>query len=210
MSTRFSALLSIPFAIFFIATNVHSTPAVPTIGQKAPDFTAKDVSGKTVSLSDFKGKHVVLEWFNPNCPYVKKHYNSANMQGLQKEFTAKGVVWLAINSTDKEHVDYLSPAQLTSWGKEKAATPSTMLMDESGQIGQSYGAKTTPHMYIVNPQGQLVYAGGIDNKPSARAEDTKTATNYVRQALGEALAGKAITQAATQPYGCTVKYKLGA
>jgi peroxiredoxin len=201
------SLTSLAFATFFVAGHAYSAPA---IGQKAPEFSAKDTSGKTVSLADFKGKHVVLEWFNPNCPYVKRHYNSANMQGLQKEFTAKGVVWLAINSTDREHVDYMSPQQLTGWGKEQSATANHMLMDESGQIGQSYGAKTTPHMYIINPQGQLVYAGGIDNKPFARGDEVKTATNYVRQALGEALAGKPITQASTQPYGCTVKYKSGA
>jgi peroxiredoxin len=207
MLSKHTRWIGSTIATLFIASYAHSAPA---IGQKAPEFTAKDTAGKTVNLSDFKGKHVVLEWFNPNCPYVKKHYNSANMQGLQKEFTGKGVVWLAINSTDKEHVDYMSPQQLVGWGKEKSATPSTMLMDESGQIGQTYGAKTTPHMYIINPQGQLVYAGGIDNKPSSRTEDIKTATNYVRQALGEALAGKPVSQAATQPYGCTVKYKSGA
>ncbi len=194
-------------ATFFVAGYAYSAPA---IGQKAPEFTAKDTAGKSVRLADFKGQHVVLEWFNPNCPYVKKHYNSGNMQGLQKEFTAKKVVWLAINSTDTDHVDYMSGKQLTDWGKEKSASPSAMLMDESGSIGQAYGAKTTPHMYIINPQGQLVYAGGIDNKPSARAEDVKTATNHVRVALGEALAGKPVSQAVTQPYGCTVKYKSGA
>jgi peroxiredoxin len=199
-----NTLVVTALAALFIAAPAYSAQAV---GQKAPDFTAKDASGKTVSLADFKGKHVVLEWVNPGCPYVRKHYNSANMQGLQKEFTAKNVVWLAVNSTDSSHYDYLAPDKLAAWGKEKAAAPTAFVMDESGKIGQSYGAKTTPHMYIVNPQGNLVYAGGIDSVPSARPEDIKTATNYVRQGLGEALTGKAISQAVTQPYGCSVKYK---
>lgn len=181
--------------------------AAATVGQPAPDFSATDLAGKTVKLSDFKGKHVVLEWVNPNCPFVKKHYNSDNMQSVQKEATSKGVVWLAINSTEKQSQDYMTPAQLAAWSKEKSSPMTAMLMDEEGTIGKSYGARTTPHMYIVNPQGTLVYAGGIDSIPSGRVEDIKTATNYVKQGLGEALAGKALTAASTQPYGCTIKYK---
>ena len=186
---------------------VTSALAAPSVGQKAPDFSATDLSGKSHKLSDFAGKYVVLEWTNPNCPFVKKHYNSANMQGLQKEFTAKGVVWLAINSTEKQHEDYLAAPQLVSWLSEKVATPTAMLMDAEGQIGQLYGARTTPHMYIISPSGELVYAGGIDSIASGRADDIKTATNYVRQGLGEALAGKPISVATSKPYGCSVKYK---
>ena len=176
------------------------------VGQAAPDFTGTDALGKSHKLSDFKGKHVVLEWTNPNCPFVVKHYGG-NMQALQTEFTRKGVVWLSVNSTNKQSRDYLAPAKLTTWQLEKKASASAMLMDDSGDIGLLYNAKTTPHMYIVNPQGVLIYAGAIDSVASANSEDIKTATNYVRQGLNEALGGKAISVAATRPYGCFLKYK---
>jgi AhpC/TSA family len=191
-------------ATLLVAAPAYSAVAV---GQKAPEFTAKDATGKTVSLADFKGKTVVLEWVNPGCPYVRKHYSSGNMQSTQKDATSKGVVWLAVNSTETGHGDYLSPAALQAWmGEQKAAATHT-LMDEGGSIGRQYAARTTPHMYIINPQGNLVYAGGIDSIASARAEDVKQATNYVKQGLGEALAGKPISNASTRPYGCSVKYK---
>lgn len=180
--------------------------ASATVGQAAPDFSATDALGKIRKLSDFKGKHVVLEWTNPGCPFVVKHYGG-NMQSLQKEFTARGVVWLSVNSTSKDAYDYLEPAKLMAWKAEKKGSASAMLMDESGKIGQLYSAKTTPHMYIINPQGVLVYAGAIDSVPSARVEDIKLATNYVRQGLNEALSGKAISTPSTRAYGCSVKYK---
>ncbi len=192
------ASLSVPF--------MGAAHAAATVGQAAPDFSAVDTAGKTHKLSDFKGKLVVLEWTNPGCPYVRKHY-SGNMQSLQKEFTDKGVVWLAVNSTETESYDYLAPAKLAGWVTEKQAKPSAVLMDESGKIGQLYGAKTTPHMYIVNPQGQLVYAGAIDSIASSRADDIKTATNFVRQGLTESLAGKPVSVAVSRAYGCSVKYK---
>ena len=181
--------------------------AAPSVGQPAPDFSLQDASGKTVKLSDFRGKHVVLEWTNPGCPYVRKHYDSGNMPATQKDATAQGVVWLAINSTEKASGDYLAPAKLVAWKAERKSQPSAVLMDEEGTAGKAYGARTTPHMYIVNPQGQLVYAGGIDSIPSSNPEDIKKATNYVRQGLGEALAGKPISAATTRPYGCSIKYK---
>ena len=177
-----------------------------SVGQKAPDFTATDALGKSRKLSDFSGKLVVLEWTNPGCPFVAKHYGG-NMQALQKEFTAKGVVWLSINSTAASAADYLSPAQLTAWNAEKKAAPTATLVDDSGKLGQLYSAKTTPHMYIINPQGVLVYAGAIDSIASARVDDIKTATNYIRQGLNEALGGKAISTSSTRAYGCAVKYK---
>jgi AhpC/TSA family len=181
--------------------------AAAAVGQKAPDFTLTDTAGKTVRLSDYKGKHVVLEWHNPGCPFVRKHYDSANMQALQKEATAKGVVWLAINSTETGHPDYLTAPKLGQWMVTQKAAASATLMDENGSVGKSYGARTTPHMYMVAPDGLLIYAGGIDSIPSARADDIKTATNYVRLGLDEALAGKPLSQATTRPYGCSVKYK---
>ena len=180
--------------------------AAATLGQNAPDFSALDTAGKPYRLADFKGKLVVLEWTNPGCPFVRKHY-SGNMQSLQKEFTAKGVVWLAINSTESQSADYLQPNKMAAWLSEKQASPSATLMDESGKIGQLYGAKTTPHMYIISPQGTLIYAGAIDSIASARTDDIKTATNYVRQGLSETLSGKAISVASSRAYGCSVKYK---
>ena len=181
--------------------------AAATVGQAAPDFTLKDATGKTVKLSDFKGKHVVLEWTNPGCPFVQKHYNSGNMPATQKDATGKGVVWLAINSTEKAHRDYLEPPKLVAWKKERQSAPSAILMDEEGTVGKAYGARTTPHMYIVNPQGQLIYAGGIDSIPSYSADDIPKATNYVKVGLSEALAGKPLTASTTRPYGCSIKYK---
>ena len=197
-----SAMLAAPLASSLIPA--HAASAV--VGQPAPDFSATDTAGKTRTLSDFKGKLVVLEWTNPGCPFVQKHY-SGNMQSLQKEFTGKGVVWLAVNSTETGSRDYLVPLKLAGWMTEKQALPSATLMDESGQIGQLYGAKTTPHMYLISPQGQLLYAGSIDSIASTRVDDIKTATNYVRQGLNEALGGKALSIASTRPYGCSVKYK---
>ena len=190
-----------------LITTAMATAHAATVGLPAPDFNLTDVNGKPVKLSDFKGKHVVLEWVNPGCPFVQKHYTSNNMQSLQKEATGKGVVWLAINSTEKNHGDYLPPAKLSGKinGEWKAA-PSYLLMDESGKAGMAYAAKTTPHMYVIDPAGKLVYAGGIDDKRSANPADVKTAKNYVRAALDETLAGKTITVATSTPYGCSVKY----
>ena len=181
--------------------------AAATVGQPAPDFTLTDATGKPVRLSDFKGKHVVLEWTNPGCPFVRKHYDSGNMPATQKDATGKNVVWLSINSTEKASSDYLEPARLSAWLAERKAVPTAVLMDEEGTVGKSYGARTTPHMYIVNPQGVLVYAGGIDSIPSARPADIEKATNYVKTGLAQALAGQPITEAATRPYGCSIKYK---
>jgi hypothetical protein len=150
---------------------------------------------------------VVLEWTNPGCPYVRKHYNSGNMPATQKDAVDKGVVWLSINSTEKTSYEYMEPAKLVAWQKERKSQPTAVLLDEEGTAGMAYGARTTPHMYIVNPQGQLIYAGGIDSIPSSNPDDIKKAVNYVRQGLNEALAGKPITASVTRPYGCSIKYK---
>lgn len=180
--------------------------AQATVGQPAPMWTGVDLAGKPVSLADFKGKHVVIEWTNPGCPYVKKHYDSGNMAATQKAATARGVVWVSVNSTAKTHVDYRSPSDLGAWQKTAGAAPTTTVMDVEGKIGRAYAARTTPHMYIVDPGGKLVYAGGIDSIPSANPADIKTATNYVNKALDEALAGKPISQPTTRAYGCSIKY----
>jgi peroxiredoxin len=181
--------------------------AAAALGQPAPDFTATDVAGRTVRLADFRGKYVVLEWTNPGCPFVRKHYQpSGNMPTLQRDFTARGVAWLAVNSTEPGHADYLPPAQLANWLSERGARPTTALMDASGAIGRAYGARTTPHMYVVDPAGKLVYAGGIDSIRSADAADIPAARNHVREALNEALAGKPVSVPTSTPYGCSVKY----
>lgn len=179
--------------------------AAALVGQTAPDFSLEDTGGQTVTLSQFRGRPVVLEWNNPGCPFVRKHYEG-NLQSLQKAYTAKGVAWLVINSTTDSSGDYHSPPQLARWMQEKGAAPSATLMDEDGQVGHAYGARVTPHMYIIDTQGVLAYAGGIDSIPSARVADIDKATNYVRQGLEELLAGKPVSQATSLPYGCSIKY----
>lgn len=176
------------------------------VGQPAPAFRLTDTSGKSVTLADFKGRHVVLEWVNPGCPFVQKHYDSGNLPATQKSARARDVVWLSINSTAREAGDYLPPAELATWLQRKGGAASATLMDEDGQVGRRYGARTTPHLYLIDPQGRLLYAGAIDSKPSADPADIKTATNYVNQALDEVLAGKPVSRATTQAYGCSIKY----
>ena len=193
------------FALAFLMSVALPALAV-NIGQPAPDFTLSDLSGKPVKLSDLKGKFVVLEWVNPECPYVQKHYDSANMPGLQKEFGARQVAWLAINSTREGHAEFKSPQQMAGWMKEKGGAPAATLLDRDSKVGKLYGAVTTPHMYVIDPKGTLVYVGAIDDKRSTNPADVKTAKNYVRVALGESMAGKAVSNASTSPYGCTVKY----
>ena len=183
--------------------------AQAVVGQPAPAFSAVDTRGKTVSLDDYKGKHVVLEWVNPGCPFVQKHYNSGNMPATQKAAVAQGVAWLAVSSTAKDASDYRPPSDLAAWMHSKGGVPTATVMDNDGKIGRAYGARTTPHMYVVDPAGKLVYAGAIDNKPTANAADIKTATNYVNQTIGEVLAGKAVSQPTTRAYGCSIKYADG-
>ena len=180
--------------------------AAATVGQPAPAFSALDTAGKPVSLADFKGRHVVLEWVNPGCPFVQKHYGSANMQGTQKEAAAKGVVWLAINSTAVDAADYKAPAELAAWMQQQKAAASATLMDADGKVGRAYGARTTPQMVLIDPAGKVIYTGAIDSKPTANPADIAGATNHVKQALAEALAGKPVSVASTRPYGCSVKY----
>lgn len=177
------------------------------VGAPAPDFSATDLDGVTRRLADFRGRFVVLEWVNPGCPFVRKHYGGGNIPGLQKEFTARNVAWISVNSTETASGDYLTPPLLAAWQKSQSAAPTATLVDADGTIGHAYGARTTPHIFIVDPQGTLVYAGGIDSIASARPADIEKATNYVRQGLTEALAGRPIPAATTRPYGCSVKYK---
>jgi peroxiredoxin len=201
MKHRFLQVLLLSFAAVALPA-----AAVPAIGQSAPEFSLTDVSGKAVKLSDFKGRFVVLEWVNPDCPYVARHYDSANMPTLQKEAGGKNVAWLSINSTRAGHSEYKTPEQMVAWTKKKGATPAATLLDSDSRVGKAYGAATTPHMYVVDPKGQLIYAGGIDDKRSASLEETKKAKNFVRAALGEAMAGKPVTVASAPAYGCSIKY----
>lgn len=184
------------------------TPAAraTTVGQPAPSFELKDAGGKSVKLADLKGKHVVLEWTNPGCPFVAKHYGSQNMQGLQKEFTAKEVVWLSVSSTAPGTSDYLAPPALAAKYQAWGSSATGLLMDDSGAVGKAYGAKTTPHLFVIDPKGTLIYAGGIDDKRSADPADLKSAKNFVRAALAESLAGKAVSVPTAAPYGCGIKY----
>jgi len=175
-------------------------------GAPAPPFTGKDTSGKTVALSDFKGKFVVLEWHNQGCPYVKKHYGSGNMQKLQKTWTGKGVVWLTVISSAPGLQGYVTAGQADAYVKEQGASPTAVILDPSGEIGRLYDAKTTPHMFVIDPSGTLIYSGAIDDKPTTDTADIATAQDYVSAALQEAMAGKTVTTAATKPYGCSVKY----
>jgi peroxiredoxin len=176
------------------------------VGQQAPDFSLTDIDGKTVKLSDFKGKLVVLEWFNDECPFVQKHYKTDNMQKLQRDYTAKGVVWLTICSSGKgkpgNHTDDEYKKLLSQW----KAQPTHFLVDADGQVGKLYGAKSTPDMFVVGQKGDLAYSGAIDDKPTPDADSVASAKNYVREALDSTLAGKSIATRSTKSYGCSVKY----
>ena len=200
---RSASVLAAAAAVLLGAALVQASVSV---GQPAPDFKVKDTNGKEQSLAAYKGKYVVLEWTNPGCPFVQKHYDTANMPATQKAAESKGVVWLTVSSTAKDAGDYKQPSELAAWLKEKGAAPTAVLMDDDGKIGHAYGARTTPHMFIISPEGKLVYAGAIDSKATARKDDVKGATNYVSVALNEALAGKPVSKASSEPYGCSIKY----
>ena len=204
--SRIAMAIGIAAAAWF-ATSPAGAAEAPKVGQPAPAFTAKDVHGKDVALSQFKGKYVVLEWHNQGCPFVKKHYDSGNMQKLQKELTGKGAVWLSVISSAPGAQGYVTPEQEVAYLAEKKAAPTDVLFDPEGTIGHAYGAKTTPHMFVIDDKGVLVYAGAIDDNPSSDPDDVATAKNYVRAAYDEASAGKPVSTGSTAPYGCGVKYK---
>jgi peroxiredoxin len=179
----------------------------PAVGTTAPDFSVTDSKGKTQTLSQYKGKYVVLEWFNPDCPFVKKHYGSGNMQKLQEEFTGKGVVWLSVDSSAPGKEGNLTAEQANAKMSEWKTKQTALLLDPDGKAGQTYGAKNTPHMFVINPEGKIIYEGAIDSKASANPADIDGSTNYVKVALTESMSGKPVTTANTKPYGCSVKYK---
>ena len=176
------------------------------VGQPAPEFTLTDSAGTSRSLGEFQGKFIVLEWFNNECPFVRKHYESGNMQRLQAAYTAKGVVWLTVASSAPGKQGYMTPEQAQAVIQARNAHQTALLLDPDGTVGQRYGAKTTPHLFIINPEGVLIYAGAIDSIASVDQADIDQAENYVRRALGEALTGQPVSVAETRSYGCSVKY----
>ena len=176
------------------------------VGEAAPDFTATDSTGKTQHLADYRGKYVVLEWHNNGCPYTRKHYESGNMENLQREWTARGVVWFTVISSAQGEQGYMTAEQENQYMQQMHAAPTAALLDPSGDLGHLYSAKTTPDMFIINPEGVLIYEGAIDNRATPDASDIPGATNYVSQALTEAMAGRPVSVPVSQPYGCGVKY----
>jgi peroxiredoxin len=195
----------LPLALAFTAAISLSAYAL-RVGDAAPDFTGTDSHGQTHKLSEYKGKFVVLEWTNNGCPFTKKHYESGNMQSLQKQWTAKGVVWLTILSSAPGEQGYMTASQENAYLARVHADPSAAILDPKGEIGHEYAAKTTPHMFVIDPSGKLIYDGAIDDHPSTDASDIPSSKNYVSAALTEAMAGQAVATAYTRPYGCSVKY----
>jgi peroxiredoxin len=176
-------------------------------GERAPNFTATDSGGKTHTLSAYAGKYVVLEWTNRDCPFTQKHYKSGNMQRLQSEWTSRGVIWLTVASSAPGQQGYVTAADENAYLKQVGAAPTAVLLDPTGALGHLYDAKTTPDMFIINPQGLLIYEGAIDDRATTDVSDVTGARNYVSLALEEAMAGKPVSTAATRSYGCSVKYQ---
>ena len=196
-----------PGAVALAATlSVGVALAAPKVGAPAPDFSVVDTAGETWSLGGLAGKTIILEWTNHDCPYVVKHYASGNMQALQKEATDAGYVWLSVISSASGKQGHVSPAKADDLTDDRGAAPTAVLLDTSGAMGRAYDAKTTPHMYIIDPEGTLVYMGGIDDKPTTDHADIAAASNYVRLAMADLAAGNPIATPVTRPYGCSVKY----
>jgi peroxiredoxin len=175
-------------------------------GQKAPDFTLKNALNESVSLSDFNGKTIVIEWFNPECPFVKKFYRGGDMQKLQAEVRAKNAVWISINSSAPGKQGHITATEATEIAREQKLDPKHLLLDPDGSVGRMYGARTTPHMFVIDPKGMLAYTGAIDSSPSTSSDDIVGASNYVRAAVDALAQGKQPALASTEPYGCSVKY----
>jgi len=196
------------FAVLLLAATLLAPAATlaQTPGASAPAFALTDTAGKSVQLADYRGKYVVLEWTNPECPFVRKHYTSGNMQGLQKEWGAREVVWLSINSTNADSYEFKTPAQMAQWMQAQGAAQKATLIDGTSAAARAYAARATPHMFVIDPAGNVVYNGAIDDRRTANPADAKLARNYVRAALTEAMAGKPVTVASTSPYGCSIKY----
>jgi len=197
----------VAFAGLATLTAIAATQSeAQTVGQRAPNFTLNDSNGRSVSLADFRGKTVVLEWNNPECPFVRKHYGSGNMQRTQTAATANGVIWLSINSSAPGKEGHMNATESRRFVSSSGARPTAYLLDPAGNVGRSYGARTTPHMYVINGAGTLVYAGGIDDKPTANPADIEGARNHVLAALSDLRANRAVAVPTSRPYGCAVKY----
>lgn len=199
-TTLIAALLTLASTALFAADS-------PAVGSAAPDFSVTDSKNRPQSISQYKGKYVVLEWFNPECPFVKKHYGSGNMQKLQEEFTGKGMVWLTIDSSAPGMEGNLTAEQAEKKIAELKTKQTALVLDPDGKAGRTYGAKNTPHMFVINPEGKIIYEGAIDSKATPNPSDIAGSTNYVKAALDESLAGKTVTTPSSRPYGCSVKYK---
>lgn len=187
----------------FLATNSFAAK----VNAPAPDFTGKDINGNAISLDKLKGNYVVLEWHNKDCPYVKAQYSSGNMQTLQKQWTAKGVKWLAVVSSAAGKQGYVNAGSAAADISSTGAAPTAMILDSAGTIGHLYGAETTPHMFVIDPKGTLIYNGAIDSNPTTDKSEVATSINYVSEALTESMAGKTVSHPTSKPYGCSVKYE---
>ncbi|MFC3229087.1 redoxin domain-containing protein [Marinibaculum pumilum] len=205
LTRRFVLTAVAGFAALSLA-DLGAAEAAPEVGKPAPTFTGTNLEGQEIALADLKGKTVVLEWTNHQCPYVEKHYGTGNMQALQKAATGKGVTWISIVSSAPGLQGHVSAAEARALTAERDAAPSEVVLDPDGTIGRLYGARTTPHMFVINPDGTLVYAGGIDDKPTARWSSVENANNYVRMALADLEAGRSVGTPTARPYGCSVKY----
>lgn len=207
-----SFVLAAALLVAFAPRDASTPDATPTaaadatVGEPAPNFTLQGTDGEQYTLADLEGKMVVLEWLNFGCPYVQKHYGSGNMQALQEKYTGQDVVWLSVVSSAEGKQGYYPPDEMNAKNAEHGGEQTAILMDTSGEVGQMYGARTTPHMYIINPEGTLIYKGGIDDKPTTDEADIETATNYVAMALDAALNGEEVPVQTAPPYGCSVKY----
>ena len=206
MTKAASICLSVLIFLSGLVANLAQAQTFAELGKPAPDFKLSDMHGKEISLAQFKGKPVVLEWLNYGCPFVKKHYGASNMQKLQATYVQKGVTWISISSAGPGREGYMTAAEALTATAEHSAHPSTVALDPEGSVGKLYGAKTTPHMFVIDQNGVLVYAGAIDDQPSADPDSIATAKNYVAAALDELLAGKSVSVASSDPYGCSVKY----
>ena len=204
---RFSSTASLAAAITFLILPIAIHAQIAKVNAPAPDFTATDSQGQTRSLDQYHGKYVVLEWHNQGCPFTRKHYVSGNMQALQKEWTAKRVVWFTVISSAPGAQGYVTPAQENDYLAKMHAAPTAALLDPDGKVGRLYNARTTPDMFIIDPVGKLIYSGAIDNRPTPDTGDIQGADNYVSDALAAAMAGKPVANPYTRAYGCSVKYR---
>lgn len=204
--TRQTFIAGLTLAGLSFAAGAAFAQGAARVGQPAPAFQAVDADGKMRSLSEFAGKTVILEWTNADCPYVRKHYNSATMQTLQKDMAREGIVWLSVISSPVGEQGHVEGTQANELSVKRDAAPAAVLLDPNSKVARAYGATTTPHMYIVNPKGTLAYMGAIDDKPSSNPASLSGAKSYVRQAVAELKAGKPVSEASTKSYGCAVKY----